>query len=528
MCSTDDNNLIHKLLENSAKAFPDKVALIHQEKRVTYSDINHGANQIAAFLIGHGIKKGSRIPLMFKNSVDYVIGYYGILKAGAVVVPMGTDLKPENLSFFLNELEAEIIIASGQFERLLKATDLAILGIKSVVLTKPSSSWSDKTIEIIDFENIIQAHEGLDPSGSSIDPNDLANIIYTSGSTGTPKGVMLSHRNVVENTKSICEYLELSNTDIQMVVLPFFYVMGQSLLNTHIAVGGTLVINNTFAYTATVVQQMIDEKVTGFSGVPSTYAYLLHRSPLKARKNELINLRYCSQAGGHMARHLKLSLKEALPDHTSIYIMYGATEASARLAYLEPSQLAIRPDSIGKAIPGVDLYVGDKEGRPVPHGQVGELIANGPNIMKGYFKDPELTEKKLNTNGYHTGDLCYKDEEGFFFLTGREDDLIKVGGHRINPQEIEDAVMASDLIVEVAVIGISDSLLGNKLVAIAVKRDECCTEINILNFCNQVLPRFKHPSQFIFVRSLPKKYSGKIDRVKCLDVIMNETKIQYN
>lgn len=516
---THKSRLIHHLLENSAEIFPDKVAVVYENKRITYSQINHAANHLADYLIQIGIKKGCLIPMIFENSPEYIIVYFGIMKAGAVAVPLGTDLKPDSISFYIKELDTRILIASARFEKLLKAADLLSLGINDLILANPSNTWNGKPIIVADFNSIITSDKPCASPSVSIDSDDLANIIYTSGSTGAPKGVMLSHTNIIENTKSICAYLKLTDKDIQMVVLPFFYVMGQSLMNTHIAVGGSLVINNTFAYPATVVQQMIDEKVTGFSGVPSTYAYLLHKSPLKARREELVHLRYCSQAGGHMASHIKLSLKEALPSHTDVYIMYGATEASARLAYLEPDQLTRKTDSIGKAIPNVELFVVDNTGRSVPDGVAGELIGIGPNIMMGYFKDSDLTLKKLGPEGYHTGDLCYRDEEGYFFLAGRQDDLIKVGGHRINPQEIEDILIASDLVIEVSVIGIPDDLMENKLVAVVVPKDDSFDEINLMTFCQKVMPRFKHPSRIICTRSLPKKVSGKTDKFKCLDLI---------
>src|SRR6185369_3866328 len=185
------------------------------------------------------------------------------------------------------------------------------------------------------------------------------------------KGVMLSHGNIVANTWSIVQYLNLTEKDIQMVVLPFFYVMGKSLLNTHFAVGGTVVVNNSFAYPASVIRQMAAERVTGFSGVPSTYAYLLHRSPLFSFRDRLESLRYCTQAGGHMSREIKEKLLRALPSHTRLYIMYGATEAAARLTYVEPERLASKFESIGRAIPGVTVRVLDEKGQEVPTGEPG-------------------------------------------------------------------------------------------------------------------------------------------------------------
>jgi acyl-CoA synthetase (AMP-forming)/AMP-acid ligase II len=295
--------------------------------------------------------------------------------------------------------------------------------------------------------------------------------------------------------------------------------MGKSLLNTHVAAGGTVVINNKFAYPASVLKQMIDEKVTAFSGVPSTYAYLLHRSPLQKYSEKLKSLRYCSQAGGHMSTQLKMELRQVLPEHTKLYIMYGATEASARLSYLEPEWFEEKMGSIGKSIPNVTLRVLDEDERKVTVGQTGELVASGPNIMQGYWKDEKATHAALTQNGYHTGDIGYQDEEGFFHLVGRKDNLLKAGGHRINPQEIEDVLVATGLVIEAVVLGLPDKLLGHKLIGIVVPKNGSCTEIDIITECAGKLPKFKLPAAVKLVRSLPKNANGKIDRTKCLELI---------
>ena len=333
----------------------------------------------------------------------------------------------------------------------------------------------------------------------------------------------LSHANIAGNTRSICRYLKLTADDIQMVVLPFFYVMGKSLLNSHFAVGGRVIINNKFAFPAAVLQQMATEKITGFSGVPSTYAYLLHRSPLEKYRDQLPSLRYCSQAGGHMAKSVKEELRHVLPPHTDIYIMYGATEASARLSYLEPDSFAAKIDSIGKAIPGVQMKILDEQGREQKTGEIGELVATGPNIMAGYWRKPESTAKKLDEHGYHTGDQGYVDADGFFFLVGRRDNQLKVGGHRINTQEIEDVLLADGQLIEVTVLGIPDPLLGNRLTALVVPAVGDLTAEDLTRQCAAKLPKHKCPSTIKFLRALPKKASGKIDRDKCLALLKQET-----
>jgi len=511
------HTLIHHFLEYSARAYPDKIALIHGEVRASYVEINNRANHLANWLIEHDVSKGDRVVVLLENSLEYVVSYYGVLKAGAVVVPLSTDLKPESLRPLLSELDPSIMISSGRFERILQATDMEAFGFRALLLKTSKIDWLSSSLTISAWEDICKDVIGPD-SNVIAEEIDLASIIYTSGSTGTPKGVMLSHTNIVSNTSAICRYLQLTESDVQMVVLPFFYVMGKSLLNTHFAVGGTVVINNKFAFPATVLKEMVEERVTGFSGVPSTYAYLLYRSPLAKYRKKLQSLRYCSQAGGHMSRQIKEELRRTLPEHTKIYVMYGATEASARLTYLEPERFSDKMDSIGKPIPGVQIRVLDPSGNEQPPGEFGELVAYGRNIMQGYWKDPETTSRVLNRNGYHTGDVCYKDSEGFFFVRGRRDNLLKVGGHRINTQEIEDVILASGFVIETVVLGIPDNLLGHKLVALVSPKNEGYSKNSILGYCAQTLPKYKVPGSVKLLRALPKTSIGKIDRSKCMEI----------
>ncbi|MBE9544935.1 MAG: acyl--CoA ligase, partial [Proteobacteria bacterium] len=493
--------LIHEFIENSAEKFPDKIAFIHEDVRASYAEINYKANQLGLFLMNRGVTKGDRVVIVFENCLEYVVSYYGILKVGAAAVPLARDLKPDGLIPILNELAPKAIILSSRAERLLKAVDLSDIDIENLIVKRPKMDWREAQPKVFDWDDIVH-DEIISNPDVTIDKSELASIIYTSGSTGTPKGVMLSHENIVSNTRSICSYLKLTENDIQMVVLPFFYVMGKSLLNTHFAAGGTVVVNNKFAYPAVVVQQMIDEGVTGFSGVPSSYAYLLHRSPLKKYRDRLTSLRYCSQAGGHMSGQIKKELRQALPNHTDIFVMYGATEASARLTYLEPENFDKKMGSIGKPIPGVGIRVLDSNGKDVDSGEQGELVASGPNIMQGYWKDADTTKKVLNQHGYYTGDLGYRDPDGYLFISGRKDNLLKVGGHRINPQEIEDVLMSSGLFFETAVIGLPDTILGTKLIALTSPLSRDCTENQIMKHCADRLPKYKLPAEVKMVRVL--------------------------
>lgn len=506
--------LVHQLLESSADRRPDKTAVVHEGTRTSYAGLNGWANRLAHGLAGAGVRPGDRVVLLSENSPAYVAAYYGILKSGAVVASLNTDIKPEALAGLAGELEPKAVVVSSRLERTVRAAAAPSLRDAAVIVLGPASPGPRPGP--VEPPSPLPADLASGPSrnpGLAIDPSACAAVIYTSGSAGKPKGVMLSHANILANTRSIVESLGLASDDVQMVVLPFFYVMGKSLLNTHVAVGGTVVLNNKFAYTAAVLKQMAEEKVTGFSGVPSTYAHLLFRSPLAAYRDKLPALRYCSQAGGHMPARIKLELLEVLPAHTRLVVMYGATEASARLSYVPPDRLAAKIDSIGVPIPGVSLSVLSPAGRELGPGEKGEIVAGGPNIMMGYYGDDAATRRVLDARGYHTGDLGFRDADGFFYITGRKDEQLKVGGHRVDPQEIEDAIVDSGLAVESLVFGVPDALLGHRLAALVVPVPGAVDAVEgILKHCAAKLPRAKVPGSLLAVGAIPKTSTGKPDR----------------
>jgi len=339
---------------------------------------------------------------------------------------------------------------------------------------------------------------------------DIAQIIYTSGTTGTPKGVMLRHRNLVANTQSTIEYLRLSERDKIMAVLPFFYSYGNSILLTHIAVGGTLVVNLSFLYPNVILDQMVAEEVTGFSGVPSSFAILLNRSAV--REYTFPKLRYLTQAGAAMSPILAEKLSSVFPD-AKIYIMYGQTEASPRLSFLDPTRIVDKAGSIGKAIPGVTLEVCRPNGSKTEIDEVGEIVASGENVMAGYWQQPQETAKVLRNGKLWTGDLARLDKDGFLFIESRKSDMIKSGSHRIGPKEIEDAITELECIHEVAVVGHEDEILGEKIVAFVVLKDGYdASEKELTLHCRRTLPAFKVPHKFVFQSELPKTSTGKIQK----------------
>ncbi|MGD9489386.1 MAG: class I adenylate-forming enzyme family protein [Calditrichaceae bacterium] len=500
---------INQFLENSAQKYPEKQAVWFKDQWLSYAEIELHSNKIGNYLKENGIRRGDRVAILYENSFDYIIGYYGILKAGGVTVALNTETNANTLIYLLNDSGAKAIISNSKYSRHLVPAIRKAPYLRNVIVDQDDlSEYNDvghcSQVRLTDIYN-----QGNDrsPSVRGIDI-DLASIVYTSGSTGKPKGVMLSHLNVVSNTLSITEYLHLSPQDRIMVVLPFYYIYGKSLLNTHFYSGGSVVIDNRFAFPNVILATMQKTKVTGFSGVPSTFMILLNKSNI--RKQNFESLRYLTQAGGAMAPAVQKEVAKVMAP-AQLYIMYGATEASARLSYLDPNDLPRKWGSIGKAIPNVDLFVADDKGREIPQGETGEIVARGSNLMRGYWNDKDETNKVLKNNLYYTGDVGKMDEEGFLFVVGRTKDIIKVGGERISAKEIEEKILEINKVHEVAVIGVKDDLLGEAIQAFIVPRDgEMPDEDEIRSILKKSMPAYKQPKYIRFTEKLPKNESGKI------------------
>ena len=490
-----EHDLIHSLLQQSVFLYPDKIALIQGKERVSYSELGRRAEQISQWLLYHEIKPGDRVAILTDQACEYVAAYFGILTAGGIVIGLNTQTSNNSLSTVLADSGTSIVLSHRRFQK-----------YASVINNQPSVCHFETNIRAL-WENEDRPKQKTLPQMS---PEDIGQIIYTSGTTGTPKGVMLTHRNILTNTLSTIEYLGLSEQDKIMVVLPFFYSYGNSILLTHIAVGGTLVVNQSFLYPNVIIDQMKAEGVTGFSGVPSTFALLLNRSAV--RDYSFPHLRYLTQAGAAMSPALAGNLSTVFPD-VKIFIMYGQTEAAPRLSFLEPDRVVDKAGSIGKAIPGVTLEVCRPDGSATEVGEVGEIVATGENIMAGYWQQPQETAKILKNGKLWTGDLARVDEEGFLFIESRKSDMIKSGSHRIGPKEIEDAIMDFSYIHEVAVVGHEDEVLGEKIVAFSVVKDGCAvSEKELIRHCRRNLPAFKVPHEIVFQNELPKTATGKIKK----------------
>jgi long-chain acyl-CoA synthetase len=499
-----------EMFHRTATTYPDHEAIIHRSGRFTYRALFEKACRLSSCLVQKGVQSGDRVVLLLENSPSYLISYFGVLGGGAVVVALNPDTTSHELEHLLSDSKPKGIICHPSILPMLQ------LGIGGAPFPKFVLVDGDLSPESThELQNVERLADTLEtPSAQDVSlvhrDADLAQIIYTSGTTGKPKGVMLTHSGLIANTESIATYLKLNEQDRTMAILPFFYSYGNSILLTHVFVGGTLVVAEQFVFLNKVVAQMIQERVTGFSGVPSSYAMLLKQSVFSRSRFE--SLRYVTCAGGALSKSSISTLQDCLPG-TEIYIMYGQTEASARLSYLEPSELTRKMGSIGKGIPGVRLRVLRKDGTEVFPGEVGEITAEGDCLMKGYWNNPVETRKTLRGNRLYTGDLATIDEEGFIFIVGRESEIIKSGSYRIHPMEIEEALNSHPEVVESAAVGVDDGVLGECIVAFVVSRpDSSLPSSDLLRYARKFLPAFKLPRRIVFVEQLPRTSSGKIKR----------------
>jgi len=493
-----------QLLAAAAATAPEAPLLIERDRTVSYSALHLRASRWATLLRRHGVAPGDRVVVALENGAEMVAAYFGIMCAGAVAVPLPPGPRSDRLPAALADCRPHAAIIDDA-----TAQALVPRGIFADQSSVFATATSPLPASVIDYAAALDA---IAPTAPVDGPDtDLAAIVYTSGSTGEPRGVMLSHRNFVANARSIVTYLGLTSADRVMCVLPFSYVYGLSLLHTHIAVGGSLVIENRAAFPNVVLTGMAEHAVTGFAGVPSTFALMLHRSNLD--QASLPALRYVTQAGGAMPPAKIDAWLERGP-RARFYVMYGATEAAARLTYLAPEDLAAKRGSIGRPIPGVEVRVLSDLGQVAAPGEVGELVARGDNIASGYWNRPDETAERFGPDGYRTGDLGYADADGCLFIVGRRHDMIKVGANRVGAREIEDVLQAHPSVQEAVVVAVPHDLLGEAPVAmVSLTSLQPDAEPVLRGFCAERLAAYKVPVRVMVLDELPKLVSsGKIDR----------------
>ena len=497
------------IIRKSACLHGEREAVWFKGKSVSYNELDKKSDALACGVIRCGIKKGERVALLYENSIDYATAFFAITKAGGVIVALSAELSSENLCELINHCEASALIIQNRYINKFIDIHDKCETLKFILCGDQPDFKFDKLPVYTIKQFCDDDHPASVPIVRMIDI-DLAAIVYTSGSTGKPKGVMLSHLNLISNTRSIVEYLNLTKDDRIMAVLPFSYVYGTTLLLTHLYCGGTVLIDNGFSYPNKVLENMQTLKATGFAGVPSTYMILLSKSILADIKFPY--LRYVTQAGGSLPAELQKQVLQKFSP-AKFFVMYGATELSPRLTYIPPEKLEKKWGSIGIAIPNCEAYISDNDGNAMMPFTEGEIVGRGSNVMMGYWKNPQATAEVIRSGVYFTGDRGYADEEGFLYVSGRKDDMLKVGGKKVSAREIEDAVASLSCVQEAAVIGVSHPVLGQAAKAFVVLKPAFIhIEDDIKMMLDKKLPRYKLPSQICIVSNLPKNSSGKIMR----------------
>lgn len=485
---------IFSFIQDSTQKYPEKVYVVDKEINWTYSDIYQKTIALAKHINSCGTNRCDRILIYLDNSVEYIAAFFSVLLVNGVVVPINKNTTVDNIQYIVNDTSTRMIISNDAFlRRIHDKVDFNVCKAINIDLIFSDTPCNSN----VDFLDKL-----------STDSNLPAMILYTSGTTRIPKGVTLTHKNLLANTNSILEYLQLTPDDSILATINFSYSYGNSLLLTHTKIGGKIIIENRIAYPIKVIEQLYSSKATGFSTVGSYLNILLKQDSL--RDFYLKHLRYMTFAGESTNFDDLMKLDNLAPCMEK-YVMYGQTEASARLSYLKPSMLFKKPGSIGKGIPGVTLRVVTDDGKNVEPGEIGEIIAYGDNIMKGYWNNEVETKSVIKDGWLYTGDLATVDEDGYIYVKGRKDDIIKYLGHRISPVEVESAINSCEHVLESAVIQIENNN-GKQIKACIVPKNDTLEMDEINAHIKKHLPPFKRPHIIEFIHELPRTTNGKIKR----------------
>jgi acyl-CoA synthetase (AMP-forming)/AMP-acid ligase II len=518
---------VHEWLSARSERQPEAPAVDTPNHRLTYGDLAERVAALAGFLAAAGVRPGERVLVALPNTPATIVASLAVQASGAAVVEVNREWPAETLAAvvaqtgvrhaFVLGRDARAwggIAAAGGIERFWVVHGGALPERLLQDLGKPATLVLDDG----------RSDPALGPAPAqprpSLHPEQPALILYTSGSTGRPRGVIQTYRNVDANTRAIVEYLQLGPGDRALLVLPLYYCYGRSVLQTHLFAGGSLFLDGRFAFPRVVLEALGTEGCTGFAGVPLTFEIIRRQVDVSALS--FPRLRYLTQAGGAMAPETIDWVRQAFQP-ARLFVMYGQTEATARLSYLPPERAAEKRGSIGVPIPGVELRVVDDEARELPAGTTGHLVARGDNVTPGYLDDPEETAAILRGGWLWTGDLALRDQDGFFFHRGRSKEILKIGGQRVSPVEIEQVVAQHPDVAEAAVVGMPDQLKGEVPVAYVVPRSGCTLDHASLSVhCRARMPLYRVPARFTSVAALPRNEAGKLLRAKLAELAAGE------
>ncbi|MGI8429896.1 MAG: long-chain-fatty-acid--CoA ligase [Solirubrobacteraceae bacterium] len=481
------------ILTKSAERDPEHIALKLDDFEVNYGFVDVATTHFAGLLHEKGVVHGDRVAIMIPNVPHFAICYYGVLRAGAVAVPMNVLLKRREVAFHLNDSGAKLLFAWEAFLEDAQA-GAEEAGAECVPVTLTGA-----------FEQMVGAAQ---PRSEVVetDESDTAVILYTSGTTGTPKGAELTHSNLYRNCATARGLFDLASDAVTLGALPLFHSFGQTCaLNATIAGGGTLTLIPRFdpGKALEIIQR---DRVTVFEGVPTMFGAMLHHPDRS--DYDTSTLEVCASGGSAMPVEVMRGFEQAFD--CKVLEGYGLSETSPIASFNQPDRER-RAGSIGTSIDGVQMKVLDDEGTEVPQGEVGEIVVKGHNVMKGYWNHPDATAQALREGWFHTGDMATVDEDGYFWIVDRKKDMIIRGGYNVYPREIEEVLYEHQAVREAAVLGVPDDKLGEEIGAAIVLKDGAkATAEELRDHVKDQLAAYKYPRRVWFVDDLPKGPTGKI------------------
>ncbi|WP_298487689.1 long-chain fatty acid--CoA ligase [uncultured Maribacter sp.] len=500
------------ILEDSAKRHSSKEAFINNDFHLSFLDLNNAANKIANGLKRVGIKKGDKVALSCINTPQFPMVYFGILKAGAIVVPLSILLKREEVAYHLTDSDAKLYFC---FEGVpgLPMLEEGYAGFKAAPdcehFYKISAKENkDSSKDLNTLNSLMKKESSVFETVETIS-NDTAVIIYTSGTTGKPKGAELTHSNLLLNAILSADIANTQPEDTLLIVLPLFHIFAMTLLmNSGIYRGAKSILLPRFD-PETTLKMMEKHKVSIFAGVPTMYWGLLNHKDKNLNINAIANnLKICISGGAA----LPVKVLENFETKYKVKILegFGMSEGSPVVTFNHKENIR-KPGSVGTAAWGIDVKVVDDNGNELPVGEKGELVYKGHNVMKGYYKRPEVNAKVLKNGWLHSGDVAIKDEDGFFFIVDRTKDMIIRGGLNVYPREIEETMMQHESISMVAVIGIKHEKFGEEIQAcVVLKEGKTITENELIDWTKKRIAAYKYPRVIKFMDSLPTSATGKI------------------
>lgn len=494
-------------LERVARRAPDKLAAIAEGKHtISYGELDASANRLGNVLKAFGIRPGERVSVLLANSLEFLIAYFGILKVGAVVAPVNILYRAGEVKYVLNNATPRVLIVGPDYLRVVQDVWTECPLLEHVIVVGGDSipgtySWQDLMRE-------------ASPVLTAVDrrPEDLANLYYTSGTTGRPKGVMISHLNLTKGIEFEAESWQFTADDHTLYTLPLFHTYALIIpCLLPIYAGGTQTF---FALwdTETVLRTISEGKITFFAGVPTMYVYMVRHPDIQ--KHDLKGLRVCVVGGAAIPVEVQKEFERL--SGVRCLDAYGCTGwCSSVHPMFGPAKHGTLGKSLGDIYPSMDaqMRIVDDEDRELPPGQVGEIVARGPQIAEGFWKLPEITRRDYRGGWFHTGDLGRKDADGFFVLVDRKDDLIITSGYNVYPREVEEVLYTHPKVSEAAVVGVADTVRGQAIKAyVVLKAGQMATVEEIVTDCRSKIAAFKVPRVVEFVRELPKTATGKIMR----------------